>query len=162
MNVSVGSLWTVLDRLDEKAIWLMSRYGMLALRISLGVIFVWFGVLKVIGDSPVYDLVASTVYLVPPELFVPFLGFWEIAVGLGLLTGLALRLTLIFFLMQMAGTFLVLVVKPEVAFQGLNPLLLTTEGEFVVKNIVLISGALVVGSTIRRRERKDRRERDHK
>jgi uncharacterized membrane protein YkgB len=162
MNVSVGSLWVVLDRLDEKAIWLMSRYGILALRISLGVIFVWFGVLKVIGDSPVYDLVASTVYLVPPELFVPFLGFWEIAVGLGLLTGLALRLTLIFFLMQMAGTFLVLVVKPEVAFQGLNPLLLTTEGEFVVKNIVLISGALVVGSTIRRRERKDRRERDHK
>jgi len=162
MNVSVGSLWAVLDRLDEKAIWLMSRYGMLSLRISLGVVFVWFGVLKVIGDSPVYDLVASTVYLVPPELFVPFLGFWEIAVGLGLLTGLALRLTLIFFLMQMAGTFLVLVVKPEVAFQGLNPLLLTTEGEFVVKNIVLISGALVVGSTIRRRERKDRRERDHK
>jgi len=162
MNVSVGSLWAVLDRLDEKAIWLMSRYGMLSLRISLGVVFVWFGVLKVIGDSPVYDLVASTVYLVPPELFVPFLGFWEIAVGLGLLTGLALRLTLIFFLMQMAGTFLVLVVKPEVAFQGLNPLLLTTEGEFVVKNIVLISGALVVGSTIRRRERKDRGERDHK
>ncbi len=162
MNVSVGSLWAVLDRLDEKAIWLMSRYGILALRISLGVIFVWFGVLKVIGDSPVYDLVASTVYLVPPEFFVPFLGFWEIAVGLGLLTGLALRMTLIFFLLQMAGTFLVLVVKPEVAFQGLNPLLLTTEGEFVVKNIVLISGALVVGSTIRRRERKDRRERDHK
>lgn len=162
MNVSVGSLWAVLDRLDEKAIWLMSRYGILALRISLGVIFVWFGVLKVIGDSPVYDLVASTVYLVPPEFFVPFLGFWEIAVGLGLLTGFALRPTLVFFLMQMAGTFLVLVVKPEVAFQGLNPLLLTTEGEFVVKNIVLISGALVVGSTIRRRERKDRRERDHK
>ncbi len=47
MNVSVGSLWAVLDRLDEKAIWLMSRYGILALRISLGVIFVWFGVLKV-------------------------------------------------------------------------------------------------------------------
>jgi len=162
MNVSVGSLWAVLDRLDEKAIWLMSRYGMLSLRISLGVVFVWFGVLKVIGDSPVYDLVASTVYLVPPELFVPFLGFWEIAVGLGLLTGLALRLTLIFFLMQMAGTFLVLVVKPEVAFQGLNPLLLTTEGEFVVKNIVLISGALVVGSTIRRRELKDGGGRNHK
>ncbi len=148
--------------MDDKAIRLMSQYGILALRISLGVIFVWFGVLKVIGASPVYDLVASTVYLVPPEFFVPFLGFWEIAVGLGLLTGLALRLTLVFFLMQMAGTFLVLVVKPEVAFQGLNPLLLTTEGEFVVKNIILISGALVVGSTIRRRERKDKRERDHK
>ena len=82
------------------------------------------------------------------------MGFWEIAVGLGLLTGRFMRLTILFFLLQMAGTFLVLVVKPDVAFQSANPLLLTTEGEFVVKNLVLISGALVVGSTVRRRERR--------
>ena len=62
MGVSVGSVRAVLDRLDENAIWLMSRYGVLALRVSLGVVFVWFGVLKVIGHSPVYDLVANTVY----------------------------------------------------------------------------------------------------
>ena len=91
------------------------------------------------------------VYVVPPEFFVPFLGFWEIAVGPCLLTGRFMRLTTLFFLMQMAGTFLVLVVKPDIAFQGANPLLLTTEGEFVVKNLVLISGGLVVGSTVRRR-----------
>ena len=62
-----------------------------------------------------------------------------------------MRLTILFFLSQMAGTFLVLVVKPNVAFQGANPLLLTTEGELVVKNLVLTSGGLVVGSTVRHR-----------
>ncbi|MGI9051002.1 MAG: hypothetical protein ACR2GU_16775 [Rubrobacteraceae bacterium] len=78
--------------------------------------------------------------------------------GLGLLTGKALRTTLTFFLLQMAGTFLVLVIKPDVAFQDGNPLLLTTEGEFVIKNLILISGGLVVGSTIEtRRQRRESR-----
>ncbi len=77
-----------------------------------------------------------------------------------------MRLTILFFLMQIAGTLLVLVVKPDVAFQGLKPLLLSTEGEFVVKNLVLIPGALVVSSTVRHRGRRGKdasgRERYHK
>ena len=48
----------------------------------------------------------------------------------------------------MIGTALVFVVRPEVAFQDGNPLKLTVEGEFVIKNLVLIAAALVVGSTI--------------
>ena len=74
---------------------------------------------------------------------------WEIAVGVGLLFAVALRLTLFLFWLQMAGTFLVLVAKPAIAFQGGNPLLLTTEGEFVIKNLVLIAAGLVVGGTVR-------------
>jgi hypothetical protein len=61
-----------------------------------------------------------------------------------------MRLILLLFWLQMAGTFLVLVLQPDVAFQGGNPLLLTTEGEFVIKNLVLITAGLVVGSTVRR------------
>jgi len=150
---------TFLDRLDELVIRLLSRYGIPFLRVSLGLTFVWFGALKVFDVSPVSELVAGTVYWAPPALFVPFLGMWEILVGLGLLSGRFLRVTLLFFLMQMAGTFLVLLVRPEVAFQGYNPLLLTTEGEFVIKNLVLISGGLVVGSTVQ--SRRERREREH-
>lgn len=148
----MNGLRSVFDRLDEGAVRFMTQYGVLLLRVSLGITFVWFGALKVFDVSPVSDLVASTVYWVPPAFFVPFLGYWEILVGLGLITGLFLRVTLLFFLMQMAGTFLVLIVKPDVAFQFGNPLLLTVEGEFVVKNLVLISGGLVVGSTVRRRQ----------
>lgn len=160
MSGSTWKIWTLAERLDERAIGLLSRYGIMLLRLSLGATFVWFGALKVLDVSPVSDLVASTVYWVPPEFFVPFLGFWEILVGFGLISGRFLRTTLIFFLMQMAGTMLVLVVKPDLAFQGLNPFLLTVEGEFVVKNLVLISGGLVVGSTIEsRRQRRERNER---
>jgi uncharacterized membrane protein YkgB len=133
---------------DHTVITLMRRYGVLALRIALGITFVWFGALKILHVSPVADLVASTVYWFPPEFVVPALGVWEVLVGLGLLTGWAMRLTLLFFFLQMAGTFLVLVMHPDVAFQRGNPLLLTVEGEFVVKNLVLITAGLVVGSTV--------------
>ena len=70
--------------------------------------------------------------------------------GLGLVTGRAPRTTLLFFLMQMTGTFLAFVEKPDVAFQGRNLLLLTTEGEFVVKNLILISAGIVIASTLHR------------
>lgn len=157
MSGSTRRVQAFAERLDERVIGWLSRYGILLLRLSLGTTFVWFGALKVLDVSPVSDLVASTVYWVPPELFVPFLGFWEILVGFGLILGRFLRLTLLFFLMQMAGTMMVLAVKPDLAFQGLNPLLLTVEGEFVVKNLILISGGLVVGSTIEsRRQRRER------
>ena len=129
----------------------MSAHGVRLLRLSLAVTFIWFGMLKVVGVSPVRDLVAHTVYWVSPEFFVPFLGVWEVVVGLGLLFAVAIRLTLLLFWLQMIGTFLVLVLRPDIAFQqGANPLLLTTEGEFVIKNLVLISAGLVVGGTVRR------------
>jgi len=137
-------------RLDQGMIRFMSGYGSRILRVCLGIVFVWFGWLKVVGKSPVAELVAHTVYWVPSEFFVPFLGVWEMAVGVGLLFAVALRLTLFLFWLQMAGTFLVLVVKPDIAFQGGNPLLLTTEGEFVIKNLILIAAGLVVGGTVQR------------
>lgn len=151
MNNSVQSLRILLDRLDEQVVQFLTNYAIRLLRISLAIIFIWFGLLKVIGRTPVADLVANSVYWFSPEFFVPVLGIWETIVGLGLLFGIALRLTLFLFWLQMAGTFLVLVLRPDIAFQGGNPLLLTVEGEFVIKNLVLIAGGLVIGSTIRRR-----------
>lgn len=140
-------LW---DRLDHVMIGFMSAYGVMLLRVALAVTFIWFGALKIAGQSPVADLVAGTVYWVTPGFFVPFLGIWEVAVGLGLLLGVGLRFVLLLFWLQMAGTFLVLVLRPELAFQGGNPLLLTVTGEFVIKNLVLITAGLVIGSTVPR------------
>ena len=145
-----GGMWR---RLDARMIQFMQAYGVLLLRITLGIVFIWFGALKVIGLSPVSALVARTVYWVSPEFFVPFLGAWELLVGLGLLVPVALRLTLFLFWLQLAGTLLVLVLRPDIAFQGGNLLLLTTEGEFVIKNLVLITAGLVIGGTVGRGER---------
>jgi hypothetical protein len=61
-------------RMDEVVIPFLRRWGIPTLRNSLAVVFIWFGALKVFGVSPVVDLVASTVYWVDPDWFVPALG----------------------------------------------------------------------------------------
>ena len=126
----------------------LAAWAIPLLRVSLGIVFVWFGALKVFDITPVTDLVAATVYWVDPDWFVPLLGWFEVAVGVGLILRRGLRLILPIFLAQMVGTFLVLVIQPEVAFTDGNLFKLTVEGEFVVKNLVLLSAGLVVGATV--------------
>lgn len=124
------------------------RVGVAALRHSLGIIFIWFGALKVFGASPVESLVSDTLFWLPPTVAVRGMGALEILVGLGLMTGWAIRLTLLMFFLQMAGTFAVFVILPGRMFLAGNPLLLTTEGEFVLKNLILVTAGLVVAGAI--------------
>ncbi|ELY43229.1 DoxX family protein [Natronorubrum bangense] len=126
----------------------MGRWGLPTLRIALGIIFVWFGGLKMFGVSPAAELVAATVYVVPPELFVPVLGVWEVLIGICLLYRPLIRLGILLLFLQMPGTFLPLVLLPEVTFTTI-PYGLTVEGQYIVKNLVIIGAALVVGSTVR-------------
>lgn len=146
-----GQRWS--ETIDQWIVQGLRTYSVTLLRISLGIVFMWFGVLKVIGLTPVADLVAKTVYWTPltPAQVVVCIGWWEICIGLGLLTKRFLRTTIFLLLLQQFGTFLVLILLPHIAFQQGNPLLLTVEGEFVIKNIVLISAGLVVGSLVHAR-----------
>lgn len=143
-----------IERIDQILIPFLSRWSLPALRWSLAIVFIWFGALKIFGVSPVVDLVASTVYWVDPDWFVPVLGVVEVLVGLGLATRWGLRLVLLVLVAQMLGTFLVFALLPDIAFQGDNPLKLTVEGEFVVKNLVLLAAAMVVGTGVDRSEGK--------
>ncbi len=135
---------------DNAIITFMEKYSITLLRLALGIVFIWFGALKILGISPVQELVEKTVYFFPPEFFVPSLGLWELAIGIGLLLRLFLRGILFLFFLQMLGTSFVLVFHPEFTFQNGNPLLLTQTGEFVIKNLVLLAAGIVVGSTVRR------------
>lgn len=137
-----------LHTLDSRVSAFFRRWGVPALRVSLAVVFIWFGALKVFGVTPVTELVANTVYWFDPDWVVPALGVVEIMVGLGLLFQVAMRAVLGLFFLQMIGTFLVFVLQPEVAFQDGNPLLLTVEGEFVLKNLVLIAAGMVIAGTV--------------
>jgi putative oxidoreductase len=141
--------WRWLERLDSRVLVFLERAALPLLRLSLGLVLVWFGALKIVGETPVADLVANTVYWVNPSWFVPLLGGFEVVVGIGLLLGRGLRVVLALFVLQMMGTFLVLVIQPDIAFQDGNPLLLTTEGEFVIKNLVLLSAGLMIGSRLK-------------
>ena len=148
---------SLVDRVDQMLVPWLRRWSVVLLRTSLGVVFIWFGALKVLDVSPVADLVADTVYWVNPGWFVPLLGAVEMLIGIGLAFGRGLRLVLLALAAQMVGTFLVLIALPEVAFQDGNPLKLTVGGEFVIKNLVLLTAGLVVGSTIRGRHESSRR-----
>ena len=123
---------------------LLRRISEPLLRGSLAIVYVWFGILKLAGMTPVADLVASTVPWLDRSWFVPLLGLTEVVLGMALLFGRFLTTISLILVSHLGGTFLVLVTQPELAFQHGNPMLLTTIGEFVVKNLVLASAAIAV------------------
>ena len=138
---------TNLKRIDLTLITFLNKVSMPALRISLGIVFIWFGVLKVFGNSPANDLITKTVYWFNPDIFIPILGLWEAAIGICLLVPSFIRLGLLLLALQMPGTFLPLILLPEVCFQS-NPFDLTLEGQYIVKNLVLIGAAMAVGGML--------------
>ncbi len=137
------------DELDIFITKFMSKWGITFLRYSLGVIYIWFGILKPFGLSPAQELVENTVYWFDnPKTFVPILGWWEVVIGLTMCIKPLIRVSIFLLFIQMPGTFLPLILLPEVCFSNF-PLGLTLEGQYIVKNLIIISAALVVGSTVR-------------
>jgi uncharacterized membrane protein YkgB len=142
------------DRVDRPLTGWMGRYGVRLLRISLGLVFLWFGVLKFFpGLSPAQDLAARTVEaltlgVVPPAVSVPLLALWECAIGLGLIFRKHMRLTLLLLFLQMLGTITPLFVFPSETWLHF-PIAPALEGQYIIKNIVLISAGLVLGATVR-------------
>ena len=132
----------------------MARVGPTLLRLSLGIIFLWFGVLKFFpGMSPAQDLAARTILdlsggLIGPEISIPLLAAWETLIGIGLLVGKGLRAILFLLYAQMAGTLTPLVLYPHEVFTRI-PYAPTLEGQYIIKNLVLISAGIVVGATVR-------------
>jgi uncharacterized membrane protein YkgB len=137
-----------LHNFDIKLINLLNKISLPVLRISLAVTFIWFGALKPFSDSPAEDLIEKTVYWFNPEVFVPILGYWEMAIGLCLIFTPLIRVGLFLLALQMPGTFLPLVLLPEVCFTNF-PFELTLEGQYIIKNLVLIGAGLVVGSKVK-------------
>jgi uncharacterized membrane protein YkgB len=128
---------------------LLQRTALVAprtLRLSLALVFLWFGLLKVVGHSPVAALISATVPWGEPNLVVRTLGVVEVCLAMGLLIGKAQRLLLLALAAHLAGTFLTFVMAPGMTMRHGNPFLLTADGEFVLKNLVLISAALLLAS----------------
>jgi uncharacterized membrane protein YkgB len=143
-----------LDPIDVRITAWMARHGITFTRIALGIVFLWFGAIKFVpGWSPAADLATRTIAkltggLVPPSLALPILATWEVLIGLGLLSGAFLRATLLLLFLQMPGTLLPLAFFPGETFIAF-PHAPTLEGQYIIKNLVLISAAIVVGATVR-------------
>ena len=148
VELFMTNLKPLLTKLDVIVIDAMERIGFPFLRFAIGAVFIWFGALKTIGElSPAYDLVAATVYWLTPEIIVPLLGLWEVAIGLAFLFPPLTRIAILLLALQMPGTFLPLILLPDVCF-NVFPFGLTLEGQYIVKNLVIIGSALVIGSRV--------------
>lgn len=145
----MDALRGLIERLERRAAGWIARHRGTCLRIGLGVVFVWFGALKLVpGASPAEALVGETVgWIVDPTWFLPVLALWEIAIGMGMLTGRFPRATLLLLFAHMPGTFMPIVVCPELVWTQF-PFVLTLEGQYIVKNLVLIGSALVLFSRV--------------
>ena len=137
------------DEFDYRIANWMNRYGRFFLRHSLAMIFIWFGILKPLGLSPAAELIAKTVYWIPADIFIPILGWWEVIIGVGLLFRSLIRMAILLLAFQMIGTFLPLVLLPDICFTRI-PFGLTLEGQYIIKNLILISAAIVIGGTVRK------------
>ena len=143
------SLNTNFDRLDRRITRWTAEHGIGIMRLGLGVVFFWVGALKLVpGLSPAEELVRNTIYFVDPDLFLPVLAIWEVLIGLGLMFGKFMRITLLLLFLQMPGTALPLLILPEVTW-NIFPFAPTLEGQYIIKNMVLIGAGLVLAGTVR-------------
>lgn len=148
------SLPEPLEPIDIRITSWMAKRGVTLARLSLGVVYLWFGVLKFVpGWSPAAGLAGRTINdltggAISPQTALLILATWETLIGLGLLTGKVLRVTLLLLFLQMPGTLLPLFFYPSETFT-IVPLAPTLEGQYIIKNLVLISAAIVVGATVR-------------
>ena len=143
-----------LQRWDARIIGWMARHGVTWLRVSLGAVFFWFGVLKFFpGLSPATELATRTIDVltfgtIPAGVAIHILAAWESAIGLGLIFGIAMRATLLLLWIQMLGTITPIFLFPELVFTRV-PYAPTLEGQYIIKNVVLVSAGLVIGATVR-------------
>ncbi|MBE2217956.1 MAG: DoxX family protein [Ignavibacteria bacterium] len=145
------------NQIDKAITGWMNHYGISILRVSLGVIFLWFGFLKFFpGSSPAEQLATNTISIltfgiIKPAVSIYMLATMETLIGLGLIFRIFLRTTLLILFFQMLGTVTPLFLFPAETFT-LVPISPTLEGQYIIKNIVLISAGIVIGSTVRKKE----------
>ena len=137
-------------RTDRTVTHFMANAGLTLLRISIGIIYIWFGALKVAGISPAADLIAASWSFVPIpiETFTRLIGALEVLIGLGFISGIAMRAVILAMMLQMLGAFSPIVLSPARLWTSF-PFGLTLEGQYVIKDIVFVSAALVIGATVR-------------
>ena len=143
-----------LRRLDGLISRAMSRISRPAIRLSFGIIFIWFGILKPLGYSSAEGLLKSTVAWLPfgsADLWLDLIGWWEVLIGILFLFPRTTRIAIALLLIQMVGTFMPLVFLPSVTWQSGNILLPTLEGQYIIKNLIIISAALVLGGEVTER-----------
>ncbi|MCB1099375.1 MAG: doxx family protein [Verrucomicrobiae bacterium] len=123
--------------------------GVDLIRIALGLNYFHFGYLKFYPDLSPAELIASytaqrlSLYWIDAAVTLQIIAVMECAIGCALLFNVGLRWVAPAFFFHMAATFLPLFLLPEVTFK-FAPLAPTIEGQYILKNFVLVSAGWVV------------------
>ena len=153
------SLYKSLHRLsDQKKYWAnrvdlrvssqMGHYGHLLERWLLGLLFCWFGTLKLMGQFSASSIIAKSIYLFDPGTMVPILGLWEVLIGFFLLVPGGHRVAILLMVLRLLGTGAALILKFDVCFEN-TILIPTIQGQYLLKEITLLGAALVIGGSVR-------------
>ncbi len=137
--------------------WLM-RYSLTALRISMGAVLLGFGILKYFpGMSPAEDLALAITHLlsfglvpavVPSVVAMALIATLECTIGVLLLSGRWMRLAMGLLAVQLAGIISPAVLLAGRLFSGPHNMP-TLEGQYVLKDVVLLAAGMVIATTVR-------------
>lgn len=144
----------IIEKTDLSIVRWMNQWSTPAIRISFGIIFIWFGILKPFGLSSAEEMLKATVAWMPvgtPELWLSIIGWWEVAIGVALLIPRTTKIGIALLFLQMFGTFMPLFLLPDITFQDGNIFTPTLEGQYIIKNVMIISAALVLGGRYNRK-----------
>lgn len=141
-----------IDRTDRAIAAVLLRAGHPLHRVTLGIFFVWLGLLKQFGVKTGSSLLAHTIWVGSPEFWVPALGWWEVAIGVALIVRPLNRLAILLLVIRLPGILLALVLKHDVCFDG-SVLVPTLEGQYLIKDLMLFGAAMVIGGEVRGGER---------
>lgn len=154
---AVETLTPVVNEVEESAVRWMSRWSTRLAEISLGVIYIWFGALKFVPDlSPAEGLVRATVGEISGAVGIPLpttpvfilLAIWEVMIGIGFIVHRYRRAAVWMLIAHIPATTLPFLLLPDLVWTHV-PLGLSLEGQYIVKNLALLSGALAVGAATR-------------
>ncbi len=137
-----------IDDLDEDLI-RFARFNFLVMaRVSIFVVYFWFGLLKVFSASPANPLVSELLSHVLPFMafsdFIFVFGIFEMIIGIIFVIPRLERPAIFLLILHLATTVMPLFILPQVAWQGF--LVPTLEGQYIIKNILLISLAMGLGA----------------
>lgn len=120
-------------------------------RISIFLVYFWFGILKVVNASPAGPLVESlleqTLPFISPEQFFICFGLYEMLIGILFLIPNKERIAIAFLIPHLIMTALPLLLLPHMTWYG--AFIPTMEGQYIVKNILIASLAMSIGAHLK-------------
>jgi uncharacterized membrane protein YkgB len=146
----------IIATIDQTIINTLRKVNLPLARIAIFVVYFWFGILKIVGTSPANPLVESLLKRTLPFItfnqFIIFLGVLEMIIGIIFLIPHLERLALILLVPHMVTTVMPLILLPSITWSGfLTP---TLEGQYIIKNILIIALAVSIAAQIKPLEKK--------